>query len=93
MLTVEPRGNDWAALIFEKVEGETKGEDGKITKGYIMGVARDGWGILNDNQWGIISSEQLGQQRSQEHSAGRKLVMEFSSGALRTDSPKHRGQK
>ena len=65
VLTVEPRGNDWAALVFEKIEGETKGEDGKITKVYIMGVARDGWGILNGNQWGITFSEQLGKQQSQ----------------------------
>ena len=65
VLTVEPRDNDWAALVFEKIEGETKREDGKITKVYIMGVARDGWGILNGNQWGITFSEQLGKQQSQ----------------------------
>jgi hypothetical protein len=65
LLTVEPRGNDWAALVFEKLEGDLKDESGKTTKVYIMGVARDGWGKLNDNQWGILFSEQLGQQRSQ----------------------------
>jgi hypothetical protein len=32
-LTVEPRGNDWAVLIFEKVEVETKDKDGKTSKG------------------------------------------------------------
>ena len=64
VLTVEPRGNDWAVLIFEKIEGETKDEDGKTSKVYIMGVARDGWGILNDNQWTVLFSEQLGQQQS-----------------------------
>jgi hypothetical protein len=66
VLTVEPRGNDWAALVFEKLEGETKDKDGKTTKVYIMGVARDGWGKLNDNQWGIVFSEQLGKQQSQD---------------------------
>ena len=66
VLTVEPRGNDWAALVFEKLEGEIKDKDGKTTKVYIMGVARDGWGKLNDNQWGIIFSEQLGKQQSEE---------------------------
>jgi hypothetical protein len=66
VLTVEPRGNDWAALVFEKLEGQIKDKDGKTTKVYIMGVARDGWGKLNDNQWGIVFSEQLGKQQSEE---------------------------
>ena len=66
VLTVEPRGNDWAVLVFEKGEGETKDEDGKTTKVYIVRVARDGWGKLNDNQWTLLFSEQLGQQRWQE---------------------------
>ena len=66
LLTVEPRGNDWAALVFEKLEGQIKDKDGKTTKVYIMGVARDGWGKLNDNQWGIVFSEQLGKQQSEE---------------------------
>jgi hypothetical protein len=66
VLTVEPRGNDWAALVYEKIEGETKSEDSKTTKVYIMGVARDGWGILNGNQWGITFSEQLGKEQSQD---------------------------
>jgi hypothetical protein len=44
VLTVEPRGNDWAALVFEKLEGKIKDKDGKTSKVYIMGVARDGWG-------------------------------------------------
>jgi hypothetical protein len=66
VLTVEPRGNDWAALVFEKLSGEIKDKSGKTTKIYIMGVARDGWGKLNDNQWTILFSEQLGQQRSEE---------------------------
>jgi hypothetical protein len=66
VLTVEPRGNDWAVLVFEKLEGEIKDEHGKTTKVYIMGVARDGWGKLNDDQWGILFSEQLGLQHSQD---------------------------
>ena len=87
MLTVEPRGNDWAVLISEKGEVETKDDRGKTSKVYIMLVARDGWRKLNDNQWTLLSSEPLGQQRWQETSADRKLVKEFSSDALRTDSP------
>ena len=66
VLTVEPRGNDWSVLIFEKVEVETKDKDGKTSKGYRVLVARDGWRKLKDNQWTLLSSEPLGQQRWQE---------------------------
>ncbi len=66
VLTVEPRGNDWAALISEKGEVETKDDHGKTSKGYIVLVARDSWRKLNDNQWTLLSSEPLGQQRWQE---------------------------
>ena len=68
VLTVEPRGNDWAALVLEKLEGEIKDNSGKTSKIYVMGVARDGWGKLNDNQWTLLWSEQLGQQRWKEES-------------------------
>ena len=66
VLTVEPRGNDWAAVISEKGEVETKDDHGKTSKGYIVLVARDGWRKLNDNQWSLLSPEPLGQQRWQE---------------------------
>ena len=66
VLTVEPRGNEWSVLIFAKVEVETKDKDGKTSKGYRVLVARDGWRKLNDNQWTLLSSEPLGQQRWQE---------------------------
>jgi hypothetical protein len=60
MLTVEPRGNDWSVLIFEKVEVETKDKDGKTSKGYRVLVARDGWRKVNDNRWILLSSDDLG---------------------------------
>lgn len=66
VLTVEPRGNDWSVLIFAKGEVEIKDKEGKTSKGYIALVARDGWRKSNDNQWTILSSEPLGQQRWQE---------------------------
>jgi ketosteroid isomerase-like protein len=66
VLTVEPRGNDWSVLIFAKAEVETKDKDGKTSKGYRVLVSRDGWRKLNDNQWILLSSELLGQQRWQE---------------------------
>jgi hypothetical protein len=46
VVTVEPRGNDWVALVFEKLEGEIKDKDGKPIKVYIMGVSRYGWGKI-----------------------------------------------
>jgi ketosteroid isomerase-like protein len=63
VLTVEPRGNDWEVLISAKIEVETKEKDGKTSKGYTMLVARDDWRKLNDNQWTLLASEPLGQQR------------------------------
>jgi hypothetical protein len=68
VLTVEPRGNDWAALVLEKLEGEIKDNSGKTSKIYVMGVVRDGWRKLNDNQWTLLFSEQLGQQLWEEES-------------------------
>jgi hypothetical protein len=66
VLTVEPRGNDWEALVLQKLEGEIKDTSGKTSKIYVMAVARDGWGKLNDNQWTLLWSEQLGRQRWEE---------------------------
>jgi ketosteroid isomerase-like protein len=66
VLTVEPRGNDWAALVLEKLEGEIKDNSGKTSKICVMGVVRDGWEKLNDNQWTLLWSEQLGQQLWEE---------------------------
>ena len=50
VLTVEPSGNDWTVLVFEKLEGQLKDKSGKTSKIYIWGVARDGWGQTNGNQ-------------------------------------------
>jgi hypothetical protein len=66
VLTVEPRGNEWAALVLEKLESEIEDSSGKTSKIYVMAVVRDGWGKLNDNQWTLLWSEQLGQQLWEE---------------------------
>jgi hypothetical protein len=63
VLTVEPRDNDWSVFIFGKVEIETKDQEGKTSREYRVLVARDGWRKLNDNQWILLSSEVLSQQR------------------------------
>jgi hypothetical protein len=43
VLTVEPKGDDWSVLAYEKVEVETKDKDGKTSKGYRVLVSRDSW--------------------------------------------------
>src|SRR5512135_1339267 len=63
VLTVEPRDSDWSVFIFAKVEVETKDKEGNTSKEYRALVSRDRWRKLNDNQWIILSSEPLGQQR------------------------------
>ena len=66
VLTVEPRGNDWAVLVFEKLDGQLKDKSGKTSKIYIWGVARDVWGQRNDNQWTVLSSVELGGPQTSE---------------------------
>lgn len=63
VLTVEPRDNDWSAFIFGKLEIETRDQAGKTSREYRVLVARDGWRKLNANQWILLSSEVLSQQR------------------------------
>src|SRR5580704_3179730 len=43
VLTVAPNGHDWVAIIFEKLEYELKGTNGKTEKEYWAWVTRDGW--------------------------------------------------
>jgi hypothetical protein len=38
VLTVEPRGNGWAALVLEKLEGEIKDNSGETSEIYLMGL-------------------------------------------------------
>ena len=63
VLTVEPRDSDWSVFIFLKVEVATRDKDGKTSEEYRALVSRDRWRKLNDNQWILLSSEPLGQQR------------------------------
>lgn len=66
VLTVEPKGDDWVAIIFEKLEIERKGADGKTEKEYIVSMTRDGWRKVSSDKWLILFSEQV----SQEHWKG-----------------------
>jgi hypothetical protein len=66
VLTVEPKGGDWVALIFEKIEIERKSTDGKTEKEYVASITRDGWRRVSSGKWLILFSEQV----SQEHWKG-----------------------
>src|SRR5579864_3191298 len=66
VLTVEPNGDDWVALIFEKLEIERKSTDGKTEKEYVVSITRDGWRKVSSDKWLILFSEQV----SQEHWKG-----------------------
>lgn len=63
VLTVEPRDSDWSVFIVAKAEIETKDQEGKTGKEYRVLVSRDGWRRVNDQQWVLVSSEALSQQR------------------------------
>jgi hypothetical protein len=66
VLTVEPNGDDWVALIFEKLEIERKSADGKTEKEYVVSITRDGWRKVSSDKWVVLFSEQV----SQEHWKG-----------------------
>jgi hypothetical protein len=42
VLTIAPNGNDWVAIIFEKLEFERKDSKGKKEKG-VFGLGHSGW--------------------------------------------------
>jgi hypothetical protein len=63
VLTVEPNGHDWVAIILEKFEIERKGADGKTEKEYSAWVTRDGWRKVSNDKWLILFSEEVGQER------------------------------
>lgn len=66
VLTVEPNGADWVALIFEKLEIERTGSDGRTEKEYVVSITRDGWRKVSNDRWQVLFSEQV----SQEHWKG-----------------------
>lgn len=61
VLTVEPNGDDWVAIILEKIEYERKGPDGKTEKEFAAWVTRDGWRKVSSDKWVILFSEEVGQ--------------------------------
>jgi ketosteroid isomerase-like protein len=63
VLTVEPKGTDWVALILEKLEIGRKDEKGEVHKQYVISITRDGWRKQATGKWVALFSEQIGQQR------------------------------
>jgi len=55
VLTVEPAGDAWEAVILERLEYERKSEDGKSQKGFALWITKDKWKKTGDN-WQIYSS-------------------------------------
>jgi hypothetical protein len=62
VLTVEPKGDDWVAIILEKIEAERKNASGKTEKSYAAWVTRDGWRKVGD-KWIILYSEEVGKEK------------------------------
>jgi hypothetical protein len=62
VLTVAPNGDDWVAIILEKVEYVHKDADGKMEKVYIAEVTRDGWRKVSSDKWLILFSEEVGHE-------------------------------
>ena len=59
VLTVQPSGADWVAVIQEKLEYEFTAADGKLHKAYSLWITRDGWRKTAD-RWVITYSEAIG---------------------------------
>src|SRR5205807_3369100 len=68
VLTVEPRGNDWAALVLEKLEGEIKDNSSLPSELHVMVVGRGCRADITVHQRTLLCSEQLGQQLWEEES-------------------------
>jgi hypothetical protein len=75
VLTVELRGNDWAALISEKGEVETKDDSGKTSKGYIVGWLEK----IERQPMDAPILRATGPATVAGESTDRKLVMEFAN--------------
>jgi hypothetical protein len=63
VLTVEPSGDDWVAIILEKIEFEHKDSDGKTEKEYAAWITRDGWRKVSSDKWLILFSEEVGHEQ------------------------------
>ena len=59
ILSLAKAGDDWVAVITEKLEAEAKGKDGKVTHFYSLWVTRDGWHKEGD-RWTVTYSEGIG---------------------------------
>jgi len=63
VLTVAPKGNDWVAIILEKLEYERTDSQGKTEKEYWTWVTRDGWRKVTGGKWLILFSEEISHEK------------------------------
>lgn len=61
VLTVAPKGDEWIAVITEKLEFESHGENGKPQKLYSFWITRDGW-QLRGGKWQVNFTEAIGNE-------------------------------
>jgi hypothetical protein len=59
ILSIGKTGDDWVAVITEKLEAEVKAADGKVGKVYNIWVTRDGWRKAGD-RWTVTFTEAIG---------------------------------
>ena len=55
VLTVEPAGSEWEAVILERLESERTTADGKSQKIFVLYVTKDTWRKTGE-KWQILSS-------------------------------------
>jgi hypothetical protein len=65
VLSVEPKGDDWVAIILEKLEFERKADDGKTERVYAVWVTRDAWRKVSSDKWVFLFSEEVGHEQWQ----------------------------
>ncbi len=61
VLTVNPKGVEWIAVITEKLEFVSAGPNGKPQKLYALWITRDGWQKRN-GKWQVNFTEAIGSE-------------------------------
>jgi hypothetical protein len=62
VLTVQPDGDSWIAIIVERIERVSTVAGGAPTRERILAVTRDGWKWEGD-RWVVLFSELIGEER------------------------------
>jgi hypothetical protein len=59
IMSLSKEGDDWVAVITEKLEAERQGTDGKTMKFYSVWVTKDGWRKTGAD-WKVLFTEAIG---------------------------------